>query len=381
MNVHGSLEEGNSPLVSIIVPVYNVMSYLPRCVETLKGQTYRNIEILLVDDGSTDGTSALCDRLEKTDSRIRVFHKQNGGTSSARNLGISKAQGEYLGFVDSDDYTEKDMYERLMSAVLRYGTKAAQIGRDELDALGNRMPDICVPPQEAGIISQKDFLRELLMHRGDCSFCTKLISRECFEGRGFPEGVLNEDFRLLIEMLQEMGPIVSLPGYAYHVCYRPDSNTRKVGKEAFSRVYGDSVDNADLVYELVKRGYPAAEGSCPAVKERYSAMEETAVKSLAAGEGRAEGTISRESIEADPDMVAVAFRFGVFQRLEYLLHIPIAQMRKGNTQYREIVRWLRRNFFRAVGNPYLTLKNKVYHLLFAAAPKGIRVAHRWIKRV
>ncbi len=342
MNVHGSLEEGNSPLVSIIVPVYNVMSYLPRCVETLKGQTYRNIEILLVDDGSTDGTSALCDRLEKTDSRIRVFHKQNGGTSSARNLGISKAQGEYLGFVDSDDYTEKDMYERLMSAVLRYGTKAAQIGRDELDALGNRMPDICVPPQEAGIISQKDFLRELLMHRGDCSFCTKLISRECFEGRGFPEGVLNEDFRLLVEMLQEMGPIVSLPGYAYHVCYRPDSNTRKVGKEAFSRVYGDSVDNADLVCEMVKKGYP-------------------------------EGT------EADPDMVAVAFRFEVFQRLEYLLHIPIAQMEKENGQYQTIVRWMRGNFFRALGNPYLTVKNKVYHLLFAIAPKGIRVVHRRLK--
>ena len=332
MNEKGS---GENPLISIVVPIYNAEDCLPRCVETLRRQTYKRLEIILVDDGSTDGTAALCDSLAGEDERIHVFHKQNGGTSTARNYGIQRAQGEYLGFVDSDDYVDEDMYERLLTAIERYGTKAAQIGRDELDPEGNALPDICVPPQEAGIISQKDFLRELLMHRGDCSFCTKLIRKDCFAGKGFPEGALNEDFRLLIEMLPQMGPLVSLPGYGYHVCYRLGSNTRKKDKDTFSRVYGDCVDNADMVLELVKKEYP--------------------------------------------DMIAVAFRFGVFQRLEYLLHIPIAQMEKGNRQYREIVRWLRGNFFHAVGNPYLTMKNKVYHMLFAIAPKGIRVAHRWIR--
>ena len=136
------------PLVSIIVPVYNIMEYLPRCVESLRNQTYETIEILLVDDGSTDGTGALCDRLAAEDSRIRVFHKENGGSSSARNLGIAQAKGEYLGFVDSDDYVEPDMYERLYYAVEQNGLPIAQTGRDEIDKDGNILPNICEPVAE-----------------------------------------------------------------------------------------------------------------------------------------------------------------------------------------------------------------------------------------
>ena len=110
----GEYREGtHMPLISVIVPVYNIMDYLPRCVQSLGQQTYRNLEILLVDDGSTDGTGQLCDRLAAQDGRIRVLHKENGGTSSARNMGIEKALGEFLGFVDSDDYVEPDMYMQL----------------------------------------------------------------------------------------------------------------------------------------------------------------------------------------------------------------------------------------------------------------------------
>ena len=101
------------PLISVIVPVYNIIPYLPRCVESLRTQTYENLEILLIDDGSTDETPALCDRLATEDERIRVFHKKNGGPSSARNFGLQQAVGEYVGFVDSDDYVDADMYERL----------------------------------------------------------------------------------------------------------------------------------------------------------------------------------------------------------------------------------------------------------------------------
>ena len=99
------------PLITVIVPVYNILEYLPRCVRSITAQSYRNLEILLVDDGSTDGTGDLCERLAEEDGRIRVFHKENGGTSAARNLGLAHASGEYVGFVDSDDYIEPDMYE------------------------------------------------------------------------------------------------------------------------------------------------------------------------------------------------------------------------------------------------------------------------------
>ncbi|MGN0402302.1 MAG: glycosyltransferase family 2 protein [Acetatifactor sp.] len=320
--------------ISIIVPIYNIMEYLPRCVQSLRAQTYQNLEILLVDDGSTDGTGELCEELAGEDERIRVFHKANGGSSSARNYGLARATGEFIGFVDSDDYVEPDMYERLHEAIVRYGVRAAQIGRDEITPEGERLPDICIPPKEPELVCTDKFMEELLMHRGDCSFCTKLISAKLFEDERnrFPEGVLNEDFHLLVLMLEEIGTIVSLPGYGYHVFYRVGSNSRKESSDIFSRVFADSVENADMAAKLVAEKYP--------------------------------------------QLSEISFRFGVFQRIEYLLHIPIKQMTADNEMYQKTVRFLRRNWLKAMKNPVLTKKNKLYHTLFAIAPKGIRKLHR-----
>lgn len=327
-----------SPLITVIVPVYNILEYLPRCVHSITAQTYQNLEVLLVDDGSTDGTGELCERLGAEDERIRVFHKENGGSSSARNLGLLHATGEYIGFVDSDDYIEPDMYEQLLSAVNEYSVGVAQIGRDEIDEQGNRLPNICEPPLQPEIWESGDFLRELLLHKGDCSFCTKLIRRELFQEERFPEQKLNEDFNLLVRMLPRIGRIVSLPKQGYHVFYRIGSNSRKADRENFSRVYVDSVENADMVRD--------------------------AVKDLEFEDRKLEETV---------------FRFGVFQRLEYLLHIPISQMTRNNKTYREIVAYMRRNWAKAMRNPILTSKNKFYHTLFALAPKGIRKLHRRLR--
>lgn len=331
-------------MISVIVPVYNTKEYLERCVNSLLTQTYQDMEIILVDDGSTDGSGEICDRFAEREERIRAFHKENGGSSSARNLGIDNAKGDYIGFVDSDDYVDADMYERLYDAVCEYHVYAAQIGRDETDADGNVLPDICVPPERDEFIAPEKFMEELLMHRGDCSFCTKLIRREMFfkESQSsldyrFPQGVLNEDFHLLIQMLDRIGPIVSLPGHAYHVFYRLGSNSRKESRENFSRVFADSVDNAGLAAEIVGQKYPGLE--------------------------------------------ATAFRFGIFQRLEYMLHIPVAQMNRENGMYRDIVGYLRKNWLKSMRNPLLTKKNKVYHTLFALAPRGIRKLHRKLRRM
>lgn len=331
-------------MISVIVPVYNTKKYLERCINSLLKQTYTDMEIILVDDGSTDGSGEVCDRFAAGDRRVRVLHKENGGSSSARNLGIDNAKGDYIGFVDSDDYVDADMYERLYAAVCEYHVNAAQIGRDEIDPDGNILPDICIPPEKEECIAPEKFMEELLMHRGDCSFCTKLIRREMFfreSGNSldyrFPLGVLNEDFHLLIQMLDRIGPMVSLPGHAYHVFYRLGSNSRKESRENFSRVFADSVDNAGLAAEIVKRKYPGLE--------------------------------------------AAVFRFGIFQRLEYMLHIPVAQMNRENGMYRDIVRYLRRNWLKSMRNPLLTRKNKIYHTLFALAPRGIRKLHRKLRRM
>lgn len=320
------------PLISVIIPVYNIKKYLPRCVRSVTAQTYERLEILLVDDGSTDGTAELCDRLAMEDSRIRVFHKKNGGSSSARNMGLAGMSGEYVGFVDSDDYIEPDMYEKLLQGLRTSGAGIAQIGRNEIDEQGNILPDICVPPKEQEFIGSPEFMRELLMHRGDCSFCTKLIRSGLMKDRRFPEGKLNEDFWLLIGMLPETEGILSLPGYGYHVFYRMGSNSRREDKNDFSRVFGDCVDNADLAQKLTEKYFPQL----------------------------------REE----------AFRFGVFQRIEYLLHIPIPLMTGENEQYRDIVRYLRKNWGRAMGNRLLTGKNKLYHTVFSVCPRWARTVHK-----
>ena len=195
------------------------------------------------------------------------------------------------------------------------------------------------PVSEEQVIPAEDFLKELLMHRGDCSFCTKLLQKDLFTKGKFPVGALNEDFHLLVKLLTDEENIVPgiacIPGQTYHVFYRPDSNTRD--KNRFSRVFADNIDNADMVLRLVEARYP--------------------------------------------ELTEIAFRFGVFQRLDYMLHIPIAQMTADNAFYRSVVKSLRKGWWRAMRNPYLTKKNKCYHTLFAIAPKGIRVLHKKLKHI
>lgn len=127
----------NQPeLISIIVPVYKVEKYLDKCVESIVEQTYKNLEIILVDDGSPDNCSAMCDEWAQKDSRIKVIHKENGGLSSARNAGLDACTGDYIGFVDSDDWIEPDMYEYL----LNIGMKTMRMFRDASSLLKPKIP-------------------------------------------------------------------------------------------------------------------------------------------------------------------------------------------------------------------------------------------------
>ena len=118
-------ENENKIMLSIIVPVYNVEKYLEDCIESLLNQTYKNYEIILVDDGSTDSSGKICDIVAESSSKIKVIHKENGGLSSARNTGLRVARGRYIGFVDSDDYILPTMYEKLIYSMSRYKAQIA----------------------------------------------------------------------------------------------------------------------------------------------------------------------------------------------------------------------------------------------------------------
>lgn len=320
--------------ISVIVPIYNILDCLERCVCSLQAQTYENLNIILVDDGSTDGTGELVDKLAATDPKGRTlaFHKENGGSSSARNYGIERADGEYLGFVDSDDFVEPDMYEKLAEMVARTGVKVAQISRDEISEDGSRRPDVCTPPTKEVIVGSEEFMKELLLHKGDCSFCTKLVSKKLFEDNRFPEGELNEDFRLFVTMLSAVDRVGILPDYGYHVYYREGSNTRRKDKNDFSRVFTDIVVNADRVSSIVEEKYPK--------------------------------------------LVEYANRFALVQRLDYMLHIPIPMMTNSNDFYRNVKKYLRKHRVEIKMNMYLTEDQRNKLRLLSLAPKTVRTVHK-----
>lgn len=180
-------------LISIIVPVYNVEQYLERCMKSLCGQTYTNIEIILVDDGSTDNSSQMCDTYAAQDNRIKVIHKQNGGLSDARNAGLAIATGAYIGFVDSDDWIEPDMYERMYRSCIEQQAQIAicryaQIYQDKVVKEGT---DVITE------FSKEELLRVYICGHDDYviynSVWSKLFRRDLVEGVLFPTGRNSED--------------------------------------------------------------------------------------------------------------------------------------------------------------------------------------------
>ena len=182
-----------SPRISVIVPVYNVAAWLPRCVDSILAQTCKNMEILLVDDGSSDASGRICDAYAEKDPRIRVVHKENGGLSSARNAGLDMASGEYLGFVDSDDWIEPGMYAEMLGLMEKYDAQLVCAGRCDVDGgTGEKAVGLC-PEREECVSGEELAGRIFLWDHCDSSACDKLYRRELFDGIRYPEGKTCED--------------------------------------------------------------------------------------------------------------------------------------------------------------------------------------------
>lgn len=166
--------------ISVIVPVYNTAAYLPQCVESILSQTYRNLEILLVDDGSVDESGALCDAFARMDSRVSVIHRHNGGVSEARNTGIDAATGNWLAFVDSDDVISADMLMTLHHLAVRSHAQIAVCGFENLPSQSRFCPG--KPEGKTGVFSRREALQNFISVRGYCGFlCNKLFRADLFQ--------------------------------------------------------------------------------------------------------------------------------------------------------------------------------------------------------
>ena len=183
--------DNSGELVSVIVPIYKVEEYLRECLDSIIGQTYKNLEIILVDDGSPDRCGEICEEYARNDSRITVYHKENGGPSDARNYGIARAHGEFLTFVDSDDVIKANFVETLLGLIHKYDADIATAPFMSFSDLlrwndDNIDGEYCVSPHDM-------FLDALYQRGADTTTCAKLYRREIWGDIEFPKGMYYED--------------------------------------------------------------------------------------------------------------------------------------------------------------------------------------------
>ncbi len=209
-------------LISVIIPVYKVESFLHRCVDSVIKQTYRNIEIILVNDGSPDNCPKICDEYAKLDDRIKVVHKQNGGLSSARNAGIEVAKGEYITFVDSDDFVSENFIESLYSAIV---SSAADISvGDAVFVYSDKTPEERNEEIVFKSYSPFEAVRAMLLQEPfSNSACAKLFSKKFFANRRFTNGILYEDFDIIFPIVFESEKVVFNSAAEYYYYQNPQS--------------------------------------------------------------------------------------------------------------------------------------------------------------
>ena len=325
----------DKPLLSIVIPVYNAASFLERSIGSVRNQTYENLEIITVDDGSKDESLQMLNGYATQDPRLKVISKENGGSSSARNAGLKAATGKYIGFIDADDYIEPDMYMNLLTALEGdFDADAAQILSCEEDESGNVIKAFGEGFDEADSFSGREFFRSLLLHKGDSSFCTKLFRKDFFEGFSFSEGRLNEDFELLVNMSSSIRKLIAVRKPGYHIILRGQSNTRGAYKQSF---YENVMENADKMLELTERKFP----------------------------------------EYQKD----AIHFYLMQAMWFLLHIPSDEMTKDNALYTSVMKKVKAFRGNIPGDKYLSGKHKRNLILFAFFPaRLIKKTHERLKK-
>ncbi len=238
----------NKPLISIIVPVYNVENYIRRCVDSLINQTYKNLEIILVDDGSPDNSGAICDEYAQRDSRVKVIHKENGGVSSARNIGLENARGEYIGFIDSDDYVDAQMYEVLYTSLSDNDADIAMGIYALENSDGEFIPHYVGENPE--VFDRAQTIAQMLKQvKYTCSLWDKLFCAKLIGDTRFDETIShNEDLLFVYQLMKNSNKAVYTPKPMYYYC----NNEQSASRVSFSDKNTTMLKAQTLVLEDIK---------------------------------------------------------------------------------------------------------------------------------
>lgn len=296
-------------LVSVIVPVYNVELYIEKCIESIISQTYGELDIILIDDGSQDTSGEICDKYSELDERIRVIHKRNEGLSAARNLGIEISKGQYLCFVDSDDYVEADFISCMLNACVHYGKDIAICGRI-LEYSTYSVKEYVSNQTE--VFGNNEALSHLFKTDiYNMAAWDKMYAKKLFKDVRYPYGKIHEDIYTTALLMEKSNGIVKIPNQLYHYIQRETGIT--------GELYGDS--SFDMVSNSL---------------ECY------------------------EHFYKNENLRNELFRY-------YFLHIYTCYMklikskkkRKYLEQYKKLRRMILHNSLRGIINPYINLKMKI----------------------
>lgn len=242
------------PKISIIIPVYNVERYLEKCLHSVLQQTFQDFEVILIDDGSQDASGDICNQFAQKDSRITVYHQENQGQSAARNYGLTKATGEFIGFVDSDDYLKETMYQTLFDLCQKYQADLAMCRL--LDCYQNTDIDYHQETVKEFVLNREQAI-EMVMKAEIMSVTpvNKLYRRSLFHDITFPLGMIAEDAYIMLELIHQAKKIAVTTAIEYYYIHREGSSTAK----SFSPIDLSAIKAYEKNLDFIKKHYPKLE--------------------------------------------------------------------------------------------------------------------------
>ena len=305
-------------LVSVIVPVYNSAPYLERCINSILSQSFSELELILVDDGSIDSSADICNYYADQDIRVKVIHKKNGGVCSARNAGLDACCGDYVCFLDSDDWLSPTAYENLLTLCHNDGI-VATTGASLVTESGIDSPKRIFQDKR---ISQFEFVRNILCRKDGCSVCSRLFPREMIGNSRFHENKLNEEILFWISIMDRIKGV----GYTSHIGYYRFHNEGSLSR-CFGKSVHDMIRNAKEAEKYVKKAFPS---------------------------------LSKE-----------AEQFVLYQHMNFLLACPVDYDRNNDPMYDEVLSYVRKHRLLGLMTPYFTKRDKLNLLSVSFFPRFV----------